>query len=612
LNTFIIILLVFLVLFILYKKYIKNELTDNIQQIEQLENEINKVPLDDETIHTDELGRKYKEVTVINSIPRKTYILGVLSGKFRGDIDIEKENEFINAKFFDFHIYEALINQAKIRKDDEGPFKFVADASFPKEKLPKNLPCNFESKEYGLEFGIILHEPQVKNVYFDRKHHQTDGKEVFGLITAEITGYILDFITETHIERNYILYEPNVISGEVIQKSVFIIPEIKPTELTRTNIATGNTEYKDNYQRSEFYYSDFKKTYWDNWKYNKSYKSESQEGCFSSLLWIIAVIFGIPFLLLLLPQLLYLLPIFLISLLGLIPSVVWRWILRFLAGIVLLFFAISIISFFINGRSSSSTNPVVTDIPKEVVEDVKVIEDSLGKPTNDSLIFHYREWTDYDGKVYNGRYWIKTSDFSKSSSFKRNLQISSNLDSGYDRMLFDLKENDKESLKGIFQLFDSLRLKNSLSRNEFAEMVVTFVQDIPYSIILPEGCDPSLYTDSYVKSYLNSSNASCDGYQKFGINSPVEFLASLKGDCDTRTLFLYTVLAHYNYDVALLSSEQYSHSILGINLNYSGKAYNYENQRYVFWETTAPNFRPGVLSSDLSNQDYWRISLKSK
>jgi hypothetical protein len=61
-----------------------------------------------------------------------------------------------------------------------------------------------------------------------------------------------------------------------------------------------------------------------------------------------------------------------------------------------------------------------------------------------------------------------------------------------------------------------------------------------------------------------------------------------------------------------MSSEFYGHSILGINLPYNGLAYNYKNQKYILWETTALGAKPGIISNDISNTNYWRISLKSK
>jgi len=62
----------------------------------------------------------------------------------------------------------------------------------------------------------------------------------------------------------------------------------------------------------------------------------------------------------------------------------------------------------------------------------------------------------------------------------------------------------------------------------------------------------------------------------------------------------------------MLSSEYYNHALIGINLPYDGIAYAYNTQRYVLWETTAPDIKPGILPNELSNLNYWRISLKSK
>ena len=184
--------------------------------------------------------------------------------------------------------------------------------------------------------------------------------------------------------------------------------------------------------------------------------------------------------------------------------------------------------------------------------------------------------------------------------------------SSIDRIIFNLKENDKNKLNGLYDLFDSINNKNKLSKVKFAEMVVSFVQDIPYAIILEKGCNASLYSDRFTRNYLLNPNSICDGYQRFGINTPVEFIANLKGDCDSRTVLLYTIFSHYDYDVTVLSSEFYGHSILGIDLPVNGTAYAYRSQRYVMWETTAPNCKPGIIPNEISNLNNWRISLKSK
>ena len=329
-----------------------------------------------------------------------------------------------------------------------------------------------------------------------------------------------------------------------------------------------------------------------------------------------AGIIGIAFLLMMLPQMAVILPFFLILLLlNLIPTRFFSWLFRIIGILLLLGFVASLFHFF--NTTSPRTyipKPVVTENPEERKTHTEPIIDTLDNAdvVNDTIIKHFRIWQDYDGNQYEGTIWTKKSDFVNAKYFKNNLVLNSNSSRAYDEMIYRLKENDKDNLNGVYQLFDSIRQKEQLSNVKFAELIVSFVQDIPYTVIVPDDCNPNLYDNEFIREYLSSPDARCDSFQKFGINSPVEFMSNLNGDCDTRTLLLYTMLAHYGYDVALFSSEYYAHSIIGINLPLSGIAYQYQNQRYILWETTAPNIKAGVLPKEISNLNYWRISLKSK
>ncbi len=228
------------------------------------------------------------------------------------------------------------------------------------------------------------------------------------------------------------------------------------------------------------------------------------------------------------------------------------------------------------------------------------------------MIGHYRSWVDYAGNHYEGTIWVKRSAWEQASTFKKQLDIIADKEQLYDEVVFRLKEHDKDKLAGVYQLFDSINAIQRLPRDRFAELIASFVQDIPYALVLPEACNAALYSDNFIRKYLHRADARCDGYEKFGINTPVEFMATLNGDCDTRTLLLYTLLSHYHYDVILLSSEFYNHSLIGINLSYEGIAYTYGTRRYTLWETTAANIRPGLIPTEISNLNYWRISLKSQ
>lgn len=565
-------------------------------------------------------GFNYKTVTTEISIPRKTYLKGTIQGKYRGD-RIEPESDL-----FDFEIYEAeVFCDSKHDFSKNKPFVFPRDfinkykqatikgTIFPKEKLPQTLAVAIMSNESS--FGVNVLEPQLFEFNSIRKYHQTEGDEVFGKFNAYITGYVFDYekeIVEKIVGPIIDIKSPN---GPIEKSDT---PSIKTLECKVSNIKTGETQTNGNYTRTEYFCKNHNHKIWSSWKYNKN-NPPAGPGWFSSIVGIIGLIFGVIFLLTILPGIFYfigfLIIVFLIGILG--PYL--KWIVR----IIGLFLLIGFISSLVNTVSQESRRfnpaPIVVDKPREVVEERTVITDETIDQTDersnvfqDTLITRYRIWHDYEGKKYEGKYQIRLSDLKKAKYYKENLTISQANINSYDKIIYSLKENDKNKLNGLYKLFDSINTSTSLSKVKFAEMVVSFVQDIPYALILDSACNPNLYNDTFTRQYLSDPNASCDGFQRFGINTPIEFLASLKGDCDSRTLLLYTIFTHYNFDVAILSSEFYSHSILGINLPINGIAYTYNQSRYVMWETTAPNCKPGIIPNNISNLNNWRISLKSK
>lgn len=599
-TTIIIIIIIAVILYYLFWNKKTDEKAIAINE-ENKNNEIEIKEFYEEEIYTDENGR-YRLLEKTREIPRRTYIKAELNGKYWGEIDEQFSNQFAHSKFFDFNIYEVTLNNAEYSKF---PFEINEDYNIPREKLPKLLHTILQKD--GKAYEVNLHEPifELGSIKFIRKLHQDEGNEVFGTIDAIVAGYILDFIVEHYTEKEYLIPINEIVT----------VPKIEEPVLTKTNTPTGNVEHNGNYKRTEYFYSDYKKTYWSDWKYTKPPTTTNNEGCFSSVIGLLAGIIGIAFLLMMLPQMAILLPFFLILfLLNLIPARFFSWLFRIIGILLLLGFVASLFHFFNTTTTQTYIpKPVVTEQPEERKTHIEPIIDTLdNKAVNDTIIKHFRVWQDYDGNQYEGTIWTKKSDFTKAKYFKNNLTLNSNSSRAYDEMIYRLKENDKNNLNGVYQLFDSIRQKEQLSSVKFAELIVSFVQDIPYTVIVPDDCNPNLYDDEFIQEYLSSADARCDGFQKFGINSPVEFMSTLNGDCDTRTLLLYTILAHYGYDVALLSSEYYAHSIIGINLPLSGIAYQYQNQRYILWETTAPNVRAGILPKEISNLNYWRISLKSK
>ena len=591
---FLIILVVIIVIYLLLNKRDNTSVYTSPQTANFTKTivEESKPTIEDENILIDEDGRKYKEVVKEILTPRKTYIYGSFTGKYNGELLTKTEHLSLSKKFYSFNIYECIasVNQNGIRKDYEGEFPFIEDENFNTAQLPKSLNCHIEIDNSNNGYNVTLRDVKLNNISLNRKLHQTDGNEIFGTITGNITGYILDFLTSYEIQREYIDKEHKI---EEEKKRI--------NELTKTSLVTGKTETKGNQNRLEYYYSDYKTTYWGDWKYQANSKSYySAKDFLATIFSILGGLLALLFLFALLPNLLYVLPVLLLVGFFYFLKPILRWFFTILSFCLLLLFLYSIF----NVIKKPYYPPVVSN--NDTLNRIKI------DTSNIDTIKHFASWVDYDNNNFTGTFWTLKKDYASANNYKSNLNINTNNESGYAEMLSSLSTNDASKLNGIYLMFDSIKQNKKLDSIKFAQSIVSFVQTIPYAVVLPQACDATLYNDEFIQKYLSSEDAKCDGFEKFGINTPVEFLSTLKGDCDTRTLLLYTLLSHYNYDVAIFSSSYYSHSLMGINLPFTGAVKNIENKNYVLWETTAQGISPGVIPTQISNLNYWYLSIKSK
>ncbi|MBK8968357.1 MAG: hypothetical protein IPM36_17160 [Lewinellaceae bacterium] len=214
------------------------------------------------------------------------------------------------------------------------------------------------------------------------------------------------------------------------------------------------------------------------------------------------------------------------------------------------------------------------------------------------------------GKKYSGTYWLRISDVRKSSTFRNTMVVDLSSLYGYDQVVAKCSEFDQVMLPGVYAMFDSLRDANKFDDKNFAEALVSFVQDIPYTLILDDACSPWQYNDAFIREYL-LGGGKCRPYTKFGLLTPSEFLATLDGDCDTRALLLFTILSHYNFDVAMISSEHFGHSVIAVNLPYPGISKLIDGKRFVIWETTQLGLRPGIFPKKMSDMRLWSVNLLS-
>ena len=263
---------------------------------------------------------------------------------------------------------------------------------------------------------------------------------------------------------------------------------------------------------------------------------------------------------------------------------------------------VSCYNLFSVSRSSSNYNP---PNPKKTPETIEKRKENL------SIDYvHFIEWEDSQKSRYSTHLRVN-SDYVTYEGNVKNSFPSLRSEQDYNTLLNRLYTESEESLYFIYKSLDSIKIINNISNKDFPDVVVSMVQSIPYFAILDNSCNPYDYQDDSLRKLLQ--NNPCQGYVKHGIKTPAEFLKDLKGDCDSRTLFIFTILKHYNYDVAVFGSNHYKHSLLGIHLTdkINGATYKeYNGKQYYLWETTNSGFEIGKISNDLKNTNYWSLNIK--
>jgi hypothetical protein len=215
-------------------------------------------------------------------------------------------------------------------------------------------------------------------------------------------------------------------------------------------------------------------------------------------------------------------------------------------------------------------------------------------------------WKDLSGTTYRGTYTLLKDDVV--SSGNRLEDYSGRWWTNYRDIYSFVSTYDKSRISSLYGMLDSIKTANNLTAYQFAEVAVTMVQSIDYVLIIDGDCNDPKAEPSIVETLR--AGVPCLGNAPYGIRTPLQFLSDMKGDCDTRTLVLYTILKHFGYDVVIINSDYYAHSMLGLNLPGVVGSYKTNHaKRYYFWETTAKGFSLGQLPAENGNIRYWYVEL---
>jgi len=157
---------------------------------------------------------------------------------------------------------------------------------------------------------------------------------------------------------------------------------------------------------------------------------------------------------------------------------------------------------------------------------------------------------------------------------------------------------DTTAVSHIADSLQAIGRSKGMSRLELANLMVTFAQDFPYYYILDdETCGE------------NGATGPCVNNARFGLLSPKEVAFAAFGDCDSKALFLFSMLKHLGFKPLIVISREYQHAMLAVNLPATGSHLTYKGERFYFWEVTTPNWPIGLLPPDCSNINYWKIAL---
>lgn len=212
---------------------------------------------------------------------------------------------------------------------------------------------------------------------------------------------------------------------------------------------------------------------------------------------------------------------------------------------------------------------------------------------------HYRVWKDLTDANRALRFSVSSADGTRSNYFRNTVTVDETSTDAvfWNSLYYQLYKHDQPLVMPLRDSILSLAHREHIQGADLMYTVTSFVQDIQYNYIMSaDSC--AAYTDY-----------PCVPNQRFGILSPIEFLYTLAGDCDTRTVLLFSLLKSLGFDPVIVNSREYRHSMLAVDLPSQGDYFVHKGRKFYFWETTSTGWMPGMLPPGMNNPDYWTVIL---
>ena len=141
-----------------------------------------------------------------------------------------------------------------------------------------------------------------------------------------------------------------------------------------------------------------------------------------------------------------------------------------------------------------------------------------------------------------------------------------------------LGRRNAEDVRALAARFVRHARADRLSSREAAQLVIAFVQAIPYE-----------RNDDWL----------------FGLLPPNAVAWERRGDCDSKAMLAILLLHELGIDAVMLSSDAHGHAVVGVDLPYGRSQLTFEGRRYAMTEVTAYGWPLGELPPSVRHPDDW-------
>lgn len=248
------------------------------------------------------------------------------------------------------------------------------------------------------------------------------------------------------------------------------------------------------------------------------------------------------------------------------------------------------------------------------VEPPKRSEDDGADGTADYTTEKNVKWFDFSERAYQARYSTSQKSFEQSVERHREMgqqiQARSNDPVQFaSEFYLDLFRMDQDKIKKVSKIFSDSSRKMRLTPLQTAEMVVTFIQEIPYTLVHEGTCSKAVSMGNPFVVEYHAQKKPCLPNVSEGVQSPYEFLHNLKGDCDTRALLAYAILSQLNIGSSVWISEAYAHSIVGVAVPAGNGIFKeVRGVRHYGVELTAKGYRIGMVDPEQARPGNWAVT----